>query len=72
MIQSCFLSQDHTTLLNHSETSLYLVIPEFEPQAGSLLTGFSAIRVGKIIFSFFLNSFSFRMGQFFSTLTLLE
>ena len=30
IIQSCLLSQDPENLWNHSESSLFLVIPEFE------------------------------------------
>ena len=43
MIHNCLLSLDLQNLLSHLD-----VIPEFEPQADSLWTGFPAIRVGKI------------------------
>ena len=44
IIQSCLLFQDHENLLIHSKNSLYLIVPEFEPQADSLSTGIPAIR----------------------------
>ena len=46
MIQSCWPFQDPENIHRHSEILIYRAVPEFEPWAYLLWSGFPAIRVG--------------------------